>query len=71
MQISEKERAILEDALDRLFMMTDDRLSIGNVKAITIYTKALGIVRERPAGTRRVRSDAGAKRATKNAAVLV
>ncbi len=61
MQITEKQRAVLEEALDCMML----GVSMQEWPACSVkYEKAIAIVREKPAGQRRVRSDFNTKRPT-------
>jgi hypothetical protein len=59
MNITEKQRAILEHALDTASEHLPER-SVAQKE----FARAIAIVRERPAGQRRVRSDFNQKRKT-------
>lgn len=61
--MNEIERQRIETALDRLYEIASENCTEQTlVEVTTLYGKAVAIVRERPAGHRRVRSDFQAKR---------
>jgi hypothetical protein len=60
--ITERQRKELETALDQMYLECGDVLSI---RAKGLYVRASAIVRDRPAGQRKVRSDFDTKRVDK------
>lgn len=63
MRLSEQQRELIERALDAqaLCLATGQRPTVGETR---LYQRAIAIVRELPAGARRMRSDFLSKRPT-------
>lgn len=57
MYIDEKKRELLERALDEMHGLIQGAPTREYTRATTLYFRAVAIVRDRPAGERRVRSD--------------
>ncbi len=60
MKLNDAQRATVENALDKMqqFVPAHER------DTVSAYTKAIAIIREKPAGMRRIRSDFNTKRPT-------
>lgn len=63
MQITERERELLERALDTMF----DQCEPDDMPLSDLYCQAISIVRERPADVRRLRRDFNQRRPTPQA----
>lgn len=62
MTITPAERARLEHALDEMALALRDPEPSRVCDALLLYERCIAIVRDRPAGERRVRSDNGTSR---------
>lgn len=65
MSLPERDRELLERALDTLAGYAGCGTKAPS-KVIRLYEKAIAVVRERPLGTRRLRSDFTSRRAPKH-----
>lgn len=71
MNITTTERSALETALDELVMAIESPGdAMARFRALRSYNRAIKIVREPPAGERRMRSDAGERRAVLGQSVM-